>query len=234
MIAAIIALVSSLEAPAPFPRHEDSRVSGASCGVIALLLCAAMSISGCALLASANASHSGISRCVDDRTFTLIDIGITIGAAVLIATDEDADDKSKWLFAIPGVFLASAIIGVVSTHRCREKKEHDKTGTGYQRSGPVLYRSGSPTPVPQPVSEEPKTAKPLPIPDQRVDSLRLPESYVPTETVPKTAPPASLMEGVSCGLDNKFECPKGQVCSVSDEGDEGSCVPRKEEGVPAP
>jgi hypothetical protein len=169
---------------------------------------------------------------VSDRTFTLIDLGISIGSAVLIAIDDDADDNSPWLFAIPGVFFASTVIGVVSTERCLDKSRPKNLGNGYQRSGPVLYRSGTPAEPPAPEQGEDAEALP-PIPDRPVNPLRLPEDYEPTSTGDPDDDSASPDQHlVPCDLVNHLSCPPRHICVIID-GYQGLCKPAEDDAAPA-
>src|SRR4051812_40074817 len=86
----------------------------------ALLLLAALSSSGCAMLASGNTSHnSGGTACVSSPAPATIDLVLASVMVAGVATQ----DRHPGYYALPAVFFASGVIGAISAARCAGKAE---------------------------------------------------------------------------------------------------------------
>lgn len=184
-----------------------------------------LSSSGCALLASANAAHSRISPCVSDVGFAVTDLVLAGLATGIIAASGALDDSPAWM-AIPGVFVASGVVGGIYANKCRAEKE------GNRREGqplPVYDRGPEYTPAPARASNLPDATPeeigiglPLPITPEAEPRLQLsPDSTLKEAPPPKpeeaAAPkPANPDEGkIACGFDLPVTCPVGTVCILT-------------------
>ncbi len=171
--------------------------------------------SGCALFASANAAHSHITPCVDDVTYSVVDLVLAAGATAVLVSTGAVDESPAWML-VPGTFVASGVIGAIYVHRCRKSRFPPEQ------------------PVPLGPAFPPQTME-----DGRVDteaedrdtSVELgPPSGVELR-LPQDSPlggPAPVGGPLECGPALSTVCPQGQVCQLHDS-QRGACVP---EAVP--
>jgi hypothetical protein len=178
--------------------------------------------SGCALLASANAEHSGISPCVSDTGFAVTDLVLAAAATGILVGTGQVDDSPAWM-AVPGVFVVSGVLGAIFAHRCARSQEPQAAST---RPMPVY----EPIKVAPPLSQLP-TATPadlgLPPPDPTLPPVRL--QLGPDYVLNEPAPASQL----DCGATPPAACPDGTTCQL-DEKQHGTCVPAPVPSAPAP
>jgi hypothetical protein len=183
--------------------------------VRATSICAALALAtqpACALFASANAAHSHITPCVDDPVFSTIDLVLAAGGAATLLVTGVVDDSVYWL-AIPGVFLASGIIGSISAYNCRHKDDdHRAKPEDMGPPVPIDWRAGLPADAGVADAAE-VDEPPLPASGPRV-KLQLGSDYA----VP--ASDAGTADAQECGAYSG--CPLGQSC-VLDERNRAFC-----------
>jgi hypothetical protein len=172
--------------------------------------------SSCALLASANASHSHISAgCVGDPTYAAIDLVVgTLGAGALVWAGT-AEESPGWL-AVPGVFVLSGMIGSFTSYNCR----HPDQGTGTAAAGPPAIYYVPADPPAEPAEPEPEVHLVDP-PDPSPPKVRL--ELDPDYLREHGSAPAKD-ERVECSIEPVTACPEKQSC-VLDVGTHGHCRP---------
>lgn len=195
-----------------------------------------LSSSGCALLASANAAHSRISPCVSDISFAVADLVLAGLATGIVAGTGALDDSPAWM-AVPGVFVASGVVGGIYANKCRGEKEREQ-----QRAVPVYDRGPEYTPEPARASDLPDATPEeigLPLPEVPAADPRLQLS--PDSTL-KEAPPPKPEEAaapkpddgkIACGFDLPVTCPQGTVCILT-TARAGFCTKESEQPTAPP
>ena len=205
-----------------------------SCKVVAVL---ALALSpGCALLASANASHSHISPCVDEMGFSVADLVLAAASTAIVAGTGALDDSPAWM-AVPAVFVTSGVVGSIYVHKCRGDLRGKPTG-------------------PMPVYPDPPLtpARASDLPDATLEELGPPPPPSPEESPPAAPPgdprlqlrpdsalarplPPAAAEGddrrqIMCGRELPGTCPPGTACHLVADGS-GHCkpVPTRPPGV---
>jgi hypothetical protein len=169
----------------------------------ALVMCMAAQVAGCALFASGNRAHTsgGIAGCMADGSPAGTDLILSaVGTAALVLTGV-AKDSPGWL-AVPGVFLASGVIGSITAYRCRH--EGDAHGHAVQAKLPPPSAGDTPTAT-QPDSSS-----------SHHEPLRLPTTYEPP-------PPPTPPSGPPTCDTNTTACPEHMSC-VLDGSQTGHCV----------
>jgi hypothetical protein len=183
----------------------------------------ALSSSGCAVLASANAAHSRISPCVDEMGFSVADLVLAAAATGILAGSGALDESPAWML-LPGVFVSSGVIGSIYVHKCR--------GDLHKQ------REAMPMPVYEPVIDTPTST----LPDATPEELGLPPSaVVAPDPRLQLSPDSALKEEpgkprpsddlaqqkIMCGVDLPSTCPAGTSCAVIAEG-RGTCAPDRQ------
>lgn len=184
---------------------------------------------GCALLASGNAQHSQISPCVSDLQYSALDMILAAGATAVLVGLGKVDESPAWM-AVPGVFVASGVIGAISVHRCRRGSSGDAApamlGPSYPPAAPLDPQRGR---AQQGDAQRGEQEGPgvLPLEDlspaaraREQSPLRLP-SDSPLANPP--APPAGDVTKLECGPALPSVCPEGHSCRLV-SGQLGSCV----------
>lgn len=171
----------------------------------------ALSTPGCALLASANAAHSHITPCVDEMGFSIADLVLAAAATGILVGTGHVDESPAWML-VPGVFVASGVIGSIYVHKCRGDL-HKK-------------RESMPMPVYEPVIETPTST----LPDATPEELGLePAAVVPPDPRLQLSPNSALREAPpppqqECGIDLPTPCPDKTSCVIVANG-RGTCAP---------
>ena len=172
---------------------------------LALSLLMLASGSACSLLVSAHANHNSRGTyCMQTLAFALVDFGLAAALGVGLAATHEEGDGGAALVA-PGVFLASGVIGSISTYRCRRKarkRDHHRGPVGSEDS-PAIHTSAPEPERPVPPIEPEEKREPL-----KPNPLRLPEHYKVSE--PQEEP-------VSCVVGGQDHCPSGQMCVPIDD-----------------
>jgi hypothetical protein len=192
---------------------------------------------GCALLASGNAAHSHISGCVSSPGFGLVDILIGVGTAAALTSSGKVDESPAWM-AVPGVFLASGVVGTIYAQKCAGDRSHASSS-----SAPMPDYASHVTP-PTPISTLPMaTPEELGLPavdPQAATRLQLDPDYMlkhpstpPAEGEPgstpappvQTAPvPSAYPTGrIECELGGS-PCPAGASCLLWEGSTHGLCI----------
>lgn len=195
------------------------------------VLLLALSTSGCALLASANAHHnSGGTACIESPAPATIDLVLGSAMLALMATR----DAHPGAYALPGVFLASGVIGGVSAARCSNASEA-KLGSNIvlTNSAPSF---GNAEVDPEAVPATPEDMGVAPIPTETIQpsapspSLTLDPNYsigpgTPHTPAPPIDEPKQPDKRIACG-NAPGSCPKGQTCALGANAgsDAGYCV----------
>ena len=182
-----------------------------------VLVLACLLGSGCALFANANAHHnSGGTACLDSPAYGLIDLAIAGGAAAIIANTE----TSNGWYAVPAVFGASGLLGIVSAARCRSNDEYAEDAPPASNTAPDFGEA----PV-DPEAREATREEILGPPPADPPLLRnglptvLPPAPVP---VPERVTPPEP-EPLKCKLEPRVACPDGYYCKLVEENS-GVCV----------
>lgn len=157
---------------------------------------------GCALFASGNRLHTsgGIAGCMADGSPAGLDLVLSAGGTAALVLTGVAKDSPGWL-AVPGVFLASGVIGSITAYQCRH--EGDAHGHAVQAKLPPPS-AGDTT---HPTQTEPSTSHHEP--------LRLPTTYEPPPPTPQSGPPTCEATTTAC--------PEHMSC-VLDGSQTGHCV----------
>jgi len=177
-------------------------------GLAALLL-----HGGCALMMEANAHHNSRgTSCIDTPEFAMVDIAIGGIAAAGVAVSEE----SPGYYAIPGVFLASGIVGVVSAIRCKGDDER-----AIAEAPPASNSAPSFGEAPVDPEARPATA-------EEWGYSNPPEPHTPQHPLLKVRLDENVgvnapVEKQSC-RDAPSSCPQGQICAIAGD-DAGYCVP---------
>ena len=186
--------------------------------VVVLLLC-----SGCALLANANAHHNSRgSACLSSPAFGIIDLAIAGGTAAAIG----ASDESAGYYAIPAVFGASGLLGVVSAARCAGDGEGEVTP---QNAPPASNSAPSfGDAIVDPEARD-ATREELGLPPEPTAPPRLGLDRLMPTTLPP--PPPASVDGdpkppapLACTLTPRKDCPDGYYCRLVAEN-AGECHP---------
>lgn len=190
------------------------------------LASATMAATGCAAVMSANAHHNSRgTACIDTPAFAIIDLAIAFGGVGAVA----ASETSRGYYAIPGVFLASGVIGGISAVACREGHANDTEQVAAPPASNTAPSFGDADvdpdaidPVTEPgVAVEPPAEPPAPLPSQPVPWLRLPADYTITPQPARAPTPPD--DTIAC-RDNPGACPPGQTCAIAGDA-AGTCVP---------
>ena len=184
--------------------------------------------SGCALLANANAHHnSGGTACLSSPVFGGIDLAIAGASGALILNSEDT---SKGWLAVPAVFAASGLLGIVSAARCDydgEAKESNappasNTAPSFG-DAPVDPEAREATREEMGLAPPPKDPPKLQL-DRNGMPASLPPAPVPAPVVEDPRPPSSPdPKPMTCKLEPKLPCPDGYYCKLTAENT-GVCV----------
>lgn len=170
----------------------------------------AAQVAGCALFASANRTHTagGSAGCMADGNPAGIDLLLAAGGTAALLLTGVARDSPGWL-AVPGVFLASGVIGSITAYRCRH--EGDAHGQAVQAKLPPPSAGDTTTDSQPAIHTDPSLTHHEP--------LRLPTTYEPPP--PPPSPPQS---GPPACAAITTECPEHMSC-VLDGSQTGHCVP---------
>ncbi len=198
------------------------------------------SSSGCATLANANAAHSRISPCVSDISFAVTDLVLAGAATGILAASGALDDSPAWM-AVPGVFVASGVLGGITVNKCRAKEEGNRQEG---QPAPVYDRGPEYTPQPARASDLPDATPEeigleLPSPTAPAVDPRLqlsPESKLKEAPPPKpeeAAAPTPEGGKIACGFELPVTCPQGTVCILTTER-AGFCIKEREQPTAPP
>ena len=174
----------------------------------------------CAAVASAGAGHGLRSGCIDNPGFGAVDLVLgSVAAAALLASGE-VEDSPAWLI-LPGVFLASGIIGSISAYSCRSANR----GEAAKAAPTILYVPADPPPPEDTSTTRDATREeiglPVPAAGAPGPDLRLDPDYQPTRA-PASAPVEDTR--IACRINPLSPCPPDQSC-VLVEAETGYCVP---------
>ena len=174
----------------------------------------------CAAIASAGAGHGLRAGCNDNPAYGGVDLVLgTVAAAGLLASGE-VEDSPAWLI-LPGVLLASGIIGSISAYSCRSANR----GEAAKAAPTILYVPADPSPPAETSTTRDATPEeighPVPAAGAPGPDLRLDPDYQPTRA-PAPAPVEDTR--IACRINPLVPCPPDQSC-VLVEAESGYCVP---------
>ncbi len=201
--------------------------------VIALLV-AALTSSGCAFLASANAAHSHISPCVDEIGYSIFDLILAAGATGALAGSGALDENPSSML-LPGVFVASGVIGSIFVYKCRAERSAASQPSQSMPVYPAVVEETPTSTLPDATPEELGLPSPTAVPpDPR---LQLSPNSTLKDAPPKppdpedASAPNAQPPGIECGFDlPDVKCPQGQRC-ISNGTVRGTCTPESSKAL---
>lgn len=190
--------------------------------VAATAAATALSAPGCAFLASANAAHSHITPCVDDMSFSVADLVLAAAATGILVGTGKVDESPTWML-VPGVFVASGVIGSLYVHKCRGDLKQ-KQETMPMPVYPDLVETTPTSTLPDATPEELGVSPEVVAPDPRLQLS--PNSALREEPGKPIADPSvdPAQQRIMCGVDLPSTCPAGSACAIVADG-RGYCAP---------